>query len=465
MPLEVEVEARPIPALNPQARRLDLSAGALVFAVALPVLFLHASFQPTLNVTLSSTRVQLRLSDLVLVLVVLAAAVAGRREGFGVLGRGAPVWLASAAFLGFIFAATVYPLAWDASYPWKTHLVTAAKYAEYALLAPAVPLLLRRVEDLRALAIVIVGIGVAATSIGLLQFFGVEILHAWPSGGRQPSFVGVDDFGMLSAGVYAVAVAVVAFGTFHPSDRMLAWIAAVAGGLGMVLSGALASVLGALLATGAAALLASRRPGLSPRRLATLAAMAGAVLVGSTFMRSSALGSFANFLGLGQQKASQQVESYSHRWVLDYVGLKIFLRHPVLGAGWQAGYDEQTYTPVLPAAHRRFPSQPALAFPSPQHPWGIQNAYVEALAELGIVGALLFVAWIATGLAVGVRSMLRGPPGLMPASIVVLGVLWICVSVGVWNGLWFIAGIPFDVLIWLGFGLVASTAVSRQAAR
>src|SRR5207248_9005772 len=104
------------------------------------------------------------------------------------------------------------------------------------------------------------------------------------------------------------------------------------------------------------------------------------------------------FLGPGGGKAqSAHVESYSHRWVLDYVGLKIFQAHPVLGAGWQAGFDPETFGPVLPAAHRRFPHQPAQAFPSPEHPWGIQNAYVEALAELGVVGALLFAAWIASG--------------------------------------------------------------------
>ena len=59
------------------------------------------------------------------------------------------IWVATVAFLALIVAASLYPLASDSEYDWKTHLVTAAKYAEYAVLAPAVVLLVR---DARALA-------------------------------------------------------------------------------------------------------------------------------------------------------------------------------------------------------------------------------------------------------------------------------------------------------------------------
>jgi hypothetical protein len=45
-------------------QRLDLSAAVALFVVALPVLFLHARYQPTLQLSLGSTQVQARLSDL-----------------------------------------------------------------------------------------------------------------------------------------------------------------------------------------------------------------------------------------------------------------------------------------------------------------------------------------------------------------------------------------------------------------
>jgi hypothetical protein len=41
------------------------------------------------------------------------------------------------------------------------------------------------------------------------------------------------------------------------------------------------------------------------------------------------------------------------------------------------------------------------------------------------------------------------------------GLLWICVALGVWNGLWFIAGAPFDALIWLAFGFAAAPVASE----
>ncbi len=45
----------------------------------------------------------------------------------------------------------------------------------------------------------------------------------------------------------------------------------------------------------------------------------------------------------------------------------------------------------LAAARRRF-NQPAEAFPSPAHRWGVQNAYVQSLADLGILGLVAFLA-------------------------------------------------------------------------
>lgn len=460
MQIEAESGPRSVTSLR-RMQRLDLPLSVAVFVVALPVLFVHASFQPTLHWNLGSTQVQARLSDLAVLAIGVTAAVAARRHGVSALRHGRPIWIAAGAFLLFVVAACFYPLATNPLYPWRTHLVTAIKYGEYGLLALAVPLLLRRSRDVLFVVWSLVAVSVAATSVALLQFFGVAIFRAWPSGGRQPSFVGVDDLGMLSAAAYAVALAMVAVGPRSRSDRLIAWSAGVAGGLGMVVSGALASVLGVLLAAAVVVVAGRRLTVLDLRRAGVIGLMAAVVLAGSVLMRSASLGSFARFAGFGHENTAGHVESYSHRWVLDYVGLKIFLRHPVLGAGWQAGYDEETYGPVLPAAHRLFPSQPPLAFPSPAHPWGIQSAYVESLAELGLVGAALFVAWIVSGFATAARSLRRA--ARQPQAL--LGLLWLCVALGVWNGLWFIGGNPFDALIWLAFGFAAAPVLQAAGTR
>jgi O-antigen ligase len=456
-----EIEASPAVRVR-SLQHLEIKPAVALFAVAMPVLFLHASFQPALGWSLGSTRVELRLSDLAVLAIGVAAAVGARRDGVAPLRQGRAVWLAAGLFLLWVVAASFYPLATNAAYPWRTHLVTAVKYSEYALIALAVPLVLRTMRDVLVIIWTLVAVSAAATAVALLQFFGVDLFRAWPAGGRQPAFVGVDDLGMLSAAAYAVALALVVIGTRDSRLRALAWVAAVAGALGMVLSGALAAVLGALLAALVAALVARRASVLDARRAAVIALMALVVLAGGVFMRSSALGSFARFAGVGHSDTGRHVESYSHRWVLDYVGLKMFLRDPVLGAGWQAGYDESAYGPVLADAHRRFPSQPAQAFPSPAHPWGIQSAYVEALAELGLVGAALFAAWIAAGFWTAVRALRRARALEWQPF---LGVLWLCVVLGVWNGLWFISGIPFDALIWLAFGFAAAPGVLLSGTR
>src|SRR5207248_1233479 len=249
-----------------------------LFVVAMPVLFLHAAFQPTIETSLGSTHVQLRLSDLAVLAIGVAAALGARRDGVAALRQGRVVWAAAGLFLLWVFAASFYPLATNAAYPWRTHLVTAVKYAEYALIAAAVPLVLRTLRDVLILIWTLVVVSTVATAVALVQFFGLDVFRAWPAGGRQPGFVGVDDLGMLSAAAYAVALALVAIGTRDRGLRALAWLAAVAGALGMVLSGALAAVLGALLAALVAALVARRASALDVRRAALIALMAVVVL-------------------------------------------------------------------------------------------------------------------------------------------------------------------------------------------
>jgi hypothetical protein len=441
--------------------RVDLlTGGALALALSLPLLFLHSDYQPSTSVGLGGTSVDLRLADLAVLVTAVLALLVGRRYGFAPLRAGVPLWLAACIFFALVFAATFYPVVLRSGYPWKTHLVTAVKYAEYAVLALVVPLVLRSRRQLELVASALIAVSVAADIVALVQFSGVDMLAAAPAGARQPSFLGYHDFAALSGASLSLGVAALAFGV-AARDRAAAWIAGAAGLLGVLLAAAAAAVIGVLLAIFAAAVFAWIRGRLGLRRGLALAGVAVVVGGGYSVMRGTTLERFAHFLGAGQKEHIGGVESYSQRWVLDYIGLRIFLDHPVLGAGWHAGDDESAYGPQLPAAHRRFPGQPAQAFPSPAHPWGIQNAYVEALAELGVVGFAAFAALILTGLFLSGRATLRASPALAPGAAV--GLLWLLVACGVWNGLWFIAGIPFDVVVWLAFGLIAAAASATRA--
>src|SRR5207247_7634769 len=44
------------------------------------------------------------------------------------------------------------------------------------------------------------------------------------------------------------------------------------------------------------------------------------------------------------------------------------------------------------------------AFPSPKHQWGVQNLYVETLADLGLIGAAALVALFASAFVLGLRA-------------------------------------------------------------
>lgn len=400
---------------------------------------------------MGSANADVTLADVAVVAVVAAAVVSGRRYGFGPLRRGALVYGAGGALLAWIAVSLAFPVLRDEPYAWQDRLVAAAKFAEYALLALAVPLLLRERRDARCFVRALVLLAVAATIWGVLQFVGA--VGAFDAGGqwrRAPSFVGIHDFAALSAAALALALLAIALGAALAGHR---WsiAAGLAGGLGVVLSGAMAAVVGLVLACVLLALL-SRREGLLDRRRAiALAAVVLAVGAGTTLMRGSNIADFAAFLGIGESAEDEAVETYAHRVVLAYIGLRIFADQPLTGVGWQGSSDEWAYGPHLEDARNRFPSEPDEAFPSPEHPWGVQNAYIQTLADLGVVGMGLLVLLFAAALRTGLRGS-RGSP--VPA----LGLSWLLVAAGIWAGLGLVAGIPLAALTWLAVGLVVADA-------
>jgi O-antigen ligase len=81
----------------------------------------------------------------------------------------------------------------------------------------------------------------------------------------------------------------------------------------------------------------------------------------------------------------------------------------------------------------------------------VQNVWVQALADLGIVGFVLLVTMFAAVIATAWRG---ARAAATPALLIGLG--WTALVVWLWAGQSFVAGIPLDAVTWLGFGLVAS---------
>ncbi len=421
--------------------------GVVALAAALPLLFLHVSHRP--GVTVGS--VSFDLADLLVLVTFAAAAVSARQEGIEPLRRSAVLYACAAALLAWILVDTFIPALGDADYAWRTHLVTAGKFGEYALLAVSVPLLVRRPAELRLPLLVLLVWGAAASAYGLLELLtGIGI---GPAGRRKPSFIGFHDFAAVSGAILAVGLAGIAFGWRR---RDAAAAATAVGAVGVVVSGAVSALVGVLAATAAVLAVAGRRQVLERRQAVTVVAVAAAVAVGTAALRGPQVEAVLRFVGIAKkEQQSGSVESYAHRGVLAYIGLRIFRDHPVLGAGWQASTaEEATYGPYLADARRRYPDQPAEAFPSPAHPWGVQNAYIQSLADLGLVGFAAFGATLGAGLVVGVKTALRASPD--PALVGLAGACWILVAGGVLLGIGLVGGIALDAVLWLGIGLVAA---------
>jgi len=421
--------------------REGFSPGAAALALAVPVLFLHIKYQPGVRVPLGSTHLGLELSDVAVVVVALVALREGLRDGFAPLRAAVPLWAASVALILWIFIRS------DS----LVHLVTAAKFSEYVLLAFSAPLVLRRRADWELVAAVTVAWSIVATCFGLLQFLGIHMADAWAAGRRQPSFLGHSDFAALSALALGIGLAAVLL-----ARKRIGWTAVASGGVGLILSGATAGLIG--IAAGTVGLLyaVSRRRSLELRDVAVSGIVVAVVAAGVLVLRAGDFESFLRFVHLkGRETQTANIQTYSHHALLAYIGYRIWLDHPVVGAGWQASTDPATVDPVLPAAHKKFPDVAPLAFPTRAHEWGVQNSYIQSAADLGLIGLVLWLAPFALALVLALRA--NAPPGAVAAFTVLA-------AMGIWGGQGLVAGIPLDAATWLGVGLAATAAAQTSRA-
>jgi hypothetical protein len=436
------------------------AVGALVLAGALPFLFLHKNYQPDLAIGVSSTTLDVRLSDLAALAVVVAAIVAAIRSGLAPLRAARGLWLAGALLLGWLAFETVRPASVHDDL-FASHLVTAFKLGEYALIALAVPLLVRRIADLTIVLGAAVLWSALATAVAIAQFFGLDVFEAWNPGWRQPSFLGHHDFASLSAIAVSLAAAGIVAGRRRMPLAALFVVALLAGGLGLVIAGSVTAAAGFAAGAVVLALASRKRFSPSPRRLLALGALVVAVAAGISAVRADSLADFMRFLGVRGKETPAGVESYSQRTVLAYIGVRIFEDHPLIGVGWQRSDRPSVFEPYLEDAHRRFPDVVALAFPSPEHPWGVQDLYIQMLADAGVVGFVLLLALGATGLVLAWRTASRAstPWAVGVGLLTLCGLLTVA---GVWGSLGIVTGIPLQAATSLLFGLVAAGAATVE---
>jgi hypothetical protein len=436
------------------------SLGAFVIALAVPVLFLHERYQPAFDFDWESTSVDIRLSDLAVLIVVVAALVSVARLGSGRLGAARILWLPGVALLVWLALEAFRPASVDDA-RFEDHLVSFLKFGEYALLAPAVPLLVRRAQDLVLVLGSLVLWSVIATTVALVQFFGVDVFDAWNPGWRQPSFLGHHDLAALSAVVAGLAVAAVLCEARRlPSPRLFA-VALASGAFGMIVAGSLAAAGGFALAAVVAAVVARGRFEPSPRRFVALVALVAVIGAGVTAIRADSLEEFVRFLGISEERRPEGVETYSQRTVLAYIGIRIWEDNPIAGVGWQRSARAEVFEPYVDDARERFPDVVDRAFPAPGREWGVQNLYIQLLADTGIVGLLLLLAVGAGGIVLAWRTVVHAPRPWAAG----VGVATICgflTLAGEWASLGIVAGIPIQAATCLLLGLAAAGAATVE---
>jgi O-antigen ligase len=241
-------------------------------------------------------------------------------------------------------------------------------------------------------------------------------------------------------------------------------VALASGILGLVVAGSIAAAGGLAAGTLAVALAARGRFSTTPRQYVALLAVVAAVAGGVAAVRGDALEDFLRFLGVRGDEPPVGVETYAQRTVLAYIGIRIFADNPVAGVGWQRSARPDVFEPYLDDAHRRFPDVVELAFPAPGREWGVQNLYIQMLADAGVIGLALLLGVGAAGLLLAWRTAVHaGDPWAAGAGLVALGAL--LTLAGEWASLGIVPGIPLQAATSLALGLAAAGAARVEDLR
>ena len=330
--------------------------------------------------------------------------------------------------------------------------VAAGKVGELAALSFGALLFVRDRAALEAVVDILLLVTAAADGVALFDFVR-------DGGGRQASFLGEHDFAAIATMPLLYGV-VLLFDRDASRSRTLAALAI--GGLGVIFGAALASLLGFYL--GIAALLVAVVATHRARRHAVAATFAVVLLVtgGTLGLRAGAgdLGFLQSWFGKPAERPGQYAGSWSQRLIFVYVGGRIFLDHPLMGAGWQGNLPSSEYSRYLTDARRRFSDQPARYFPPADGEYIPQQVYDQVLYELGVVGGAVLAVLVVALTAVSVRAVAAATDrtAYIPA-------VWTAGTLGAIAGEGLFGGTPLAAVFWMTVGLVpAAATIARVSA-
>ena len=129
--------------------------------------------------------------------------------------------------------------------------------------------------------------------------------------------------------------------------------------------------------------------------------------------------------------------------------------------GWQRSSRPDVFEPYVDDAHRRFPDVVELAFPAEGREWGVQNLYIQVLADAGVIGLVLLLLVGASALTLAWRAAARAstPWAVGGGLLVVCALLTLA---GEWSSLGIVAGIPLQAASCVLLGLAAAGAAAAS---
>ena len=411
-----------------------------LYLTAVALSLWRAADQPSLDFGVGSTTVSVVLTDVALVLLAAACVLSLAR------GRRIPRVARAAAGSGAAFALLLLV---SGAATGAVGFVAAGKLVELGALALGALVFVRGRAKLEALVDLLLLVVAAADAVAIFDFVR-------DGGGRQSSFLGEHDFAALAT-VPLVYGVVLLFE--RRASRRRAIMAIAAGGLGVIFGAALASLLGFYLGIAAllAAVAAARR--LDWRAVTGTLAVVVVVTGGTLGLRVGAgdLGFLQAWFGKPAERPGQYAGSWSQRLIFVYVGGRVFLDHPIFGAGWHGNLPASEYARYLPDARRRFSDQPARYFPRRDGELIPLQAYDQVLYELGLVGGVILAAVLLSLVAASVRAA-----GSATDRTNYLPAVWTAAALGAIAGEGLFGGTPLGAVFWLTVGLVPAVAAIAQ---
>jgi O-antigen ligase len=320
----------------------------------------------------SAGPVELRIPDLFYVALVGWVIVLRARDGardHALMGqRQLAIWLVA-------LGVSLYPLLVHASGSFEGSLIAWLRLVQTLSLVWLVPYAVRTVADFE---FTLGFVGLAAT-----VEVGEAVVQALSGGDFVTRLEGAN--GPNTTGLLAALIVVLAVHGPVPRRRGLRLGMLVVGVVGLLMTrslGGTAAVAITLGIYGLRSVRARRNEAkdslIAPGRLLFL--VVGALLVAAVLRPSNLPGSpdFAH-------------STTVHRAILATAGLEMFAAHPLTGIGWQRSEAEISARDLNAKLHERFGNDVNPEFFPERHPTGVHNAYVQIVAEAGLLGVLTFL--------------------------------------------------------------------------